>query len=265
MNVYLFELRRECRGAAIWTAVILLFHFCMITAVYPVLIDSRPAVEAALNGFPPVFKAAFGMMFGDIFSYGGFSSFVFMYISLAGGIMAASLGLSVSSREKRAGCSDFLMTKPMSRAGLFSFKLLASLMLLLISNVFYIALSTLLYIRFGDGGGIKNAVLAACALLFVELIFLAAGFFWGIFARRVRTVAGSSILLGFGGFILTALHSILDEDWLRYLAPYRYFDVFAAYSQGRFETEYVILAAVLTAGMLAAAGAKYCRGELQTV
>ena len=108
-------------------------------------------------------------------------------------------------------------------------------------------------------------MLAASSLLLVELNFLCAGLFWGVFTRKVRSVSGSAMVLGFAGFILSALHAVLEEDWSRYFAPYKYFDVMLAYSEGKFEIQFVILTAALTIGLISAAALKYCRGEIHAV
>jgi hypothetical protein len=84
MNIFLFELRRAWKSAAIWTAALLAFLTVMIEGVYPLFLESRGAVEAALEGFPPEFSAAFGMRMDDLFSLGGFYSFCFLYVCIMG-------------------------------------------------------------------------------------------------------------------------------------------------------------------------------------
>jgi hypothetical protein len=71
----------------------------------------------------------------EIFSFGGFYAFCFFYAAVMGAIMASSPGLDLFSREKRAKCTDFLMTKPITRGRLFFAKLLAALTLTVAANI----------------------------------------------------------------------------------------------------------------------------------
>ena len=122
MNVFRFELRRAWGGAAVWTLVILGLLGGLIIGALPAFLDSRAGVEAMLGSFPPAFAAAFGLQLDNLFSFGGFYSFGFLYYSLFGSIMVAIIGLDLFSREKREKCMDFLLTKPRTRSRLFSEK-----------------------------------------------------------------------------------------------------------------------------------------------
>lgn len=266
MNIYLFELKAQLKSFIVWTAVFLALLVLLMVAVYPIFYDSKDAMNAALQGFPPEFVAAFGMTMDDIFSYGGFFAFSFLYFSLMGAIMAATLGISVFSREKRAKCTDFLLTKPRARMTCFTAKLLSSLTVLLAMNILFVVTALILYRNAGQDAALTGrAALGASGLFFMQLVFLAIAVFAATFAKKIRSVSGIATAIGFGGFIMSALHSILEEEALRYVAPMKYFDVSAAFSKGSFETKYVVTAAVVTILLLAAACVKYCRSDVHTV
>ena len=266
MNVYLFELRRSWKSAAVWTAALLALLIGLMVAAYPIFLDSRAEVEKVLANLPPEFAAAFGMEMDSLFSYGGFYAFGFLYFSLLGAIMAAGLGLDMFAREKRGKCTDFLLTKPHTRSVIFTAKLLAALTLLVLANALYLAASLILYRACGqDTAPMGHVALSASALFFTQLVMLSVAVFAAVFMKKVRSVSGSATAIGFGGFLLTALHSILEEDALRYIAPYKYFDVALAFSEGRFETPYVFTAAVIALVLLAASYLKFCRGDVHAV
>lgn len=263
MNVCRFELRRAWGGAAGWTIVILGLLGGLIIGAMPVFFESRLDVEAMLANFPPEFAAAFGLELDGLFSYEGFFSFGFLYYSLFGAIMAAVIGLDLFSREKREKCMDFLLTKPRSRSRLFLEKLLAALTLLALSNALFIAEALALYRAYAPlPDQPACALLAASALLFTELVFLAIAVFAAVFSKRVRSVSGAATAIGFGGFMLSALHSILEEDALRYITPYKYFDAGKAFFEGKFDAPYALTAAVLTIALIALAYAKYTRDDI---
>jgi ABC-2 type transport system permease protein len=263
MNVFRFELRRAWANVAIWTFLILGLLGGLIIGALPAFLESRAGVEAMLASFPPAFAAAFGMQMDNLFSFGGFFSFGFLYYLLFGAIMVAALGLDLFSREKREKCMDFLLTKPRARSRLFGEKLLAALALILLSNALFILESFLLYRAYAPTPDQPaRALLAASALLFTELVILAVAVFIAVFARKVRSVSGVATAIGFGGFLLSALHSLLEEDALRYITVYKYFDASKAFFEGKFDTPYVITAVVLSLSLIRAAYTKYTRADI---
>lgn len=263
MNVCRFELRRAWGGAAGWTLVIVGLLYGLILGAMPVFFESRPDVEAMLANFPPEFSAAFGLELDGMFSFEGFFSFGFLYYAIFGAIMAAVLGLDLFSREKREKCMDFLLTKPRSRSRLFFEKLFAAFSLLVLSNLLFIAASLTLYRAHApDASQPLHALLAASALFFTEIVILAIAIFAATFAKRVRSVSGAATAIGFGGFMLSALHSILEEDALRYITPFKYFDASKAFFEGRFETPYALTAAAVTIALIALAYVKYTRDDI---
>jgi ABC-type transport system involved in multi-copper enzyme maturation permease subunit len=262
LNVFRFELRRAWVGAAVWTIVILALLGGLVAGALPTFLDSRAAIEAMLSNFPRAFAAAFGLQLDSIFSFAGFYAFGFVYYSLCGAIMAAGIGLNLFSREKREKCMDFLLSKPRSRGRLFTEKLLAALTLLVVFNALFIAESLALYRAYAPAPlNIGNALLASFALLLTQIVIFAIAVFAAVFAKKVRSVSGAATAIGIAAFLLSAIHSLLEEEKLRYIAPLKYFDVFKAFFEGRFDTPYAVTAAVLTAALMIAAYLRYTRAD----
>lgn len=263
MNIFKFELKRIWKSSVIWTVFLILFLIVLMSAVYPVFTDSRYDVEQVLKGFPPEFASAFGMYLDDIFSYGGFYSFCFLYVAIMGSVMAASLGIELFSREKRAKCTDFIMTKPVSRSKLFLLKLLVPLSVLVIMNILYTA--SLFFLCGTDGNPVSNVILAGSALFFTQLVILSIGTFIAVFLKKIRSVSGGAMAIAMGAFVLTALNNVLEDEALRYISVYKYFDVYLAFKEGSFEAPFVITAALITVILFIAAYLKYCRSDIHSV
>ncbi len=262
MSVYRFELKRSIGSAASWTAVLLALLIGLMRAVYPVYSASRADVERVLAGFPPAFTAAIGLSLNDMFSYGGFYAFGALYLTLLGTIMASTLGIAIFAREKRAKCTDFLLTKPVTRGAVFRQKLLAALTPLFLANFLYAAAMLWLY-RTAGGTRVPagNVLLASGALFLTQIVMLSVAVTAAVLFRRVRSVSGLSMAIAFGAFVLSALQSMLEEEALRYVTPYRYFDVTAAFFDGRFEARYALTAALVIAALMAVSYAVYCRRD----
>jgi ABC-type transport system involved in multi-copper enzyme maturation permease subunit len=263
MNVFRFELRRAWVGAAIWTLVMTGLLCGLIVGALPAFMESRAGVENMLANFPPAFAAAFGLQMDNLFSFGGFYSFGFLYFSLFGAIMSAGIGLDLVSREKREKCMDFLLTKPRARNNLFLSKMLAALTLLLISNVLFIGESLLLYRAYAPAPLLPGrALLAASSLLFMELLFFAIGVFFAAFAKKIRSVSGTATAIGFAGFLLSALNSLLEEEKMRYVTPFQYYNAAKAFFDGAFETKYALIGVALTIALMIAAYKRYTRADI---
>jgi len=261
MNVFRFELRRAWVNAAVWTLVLTGLLVGLIAGALPAFLESRVAVENMLASFPPA--AAFGLQLDNLFSFGGFYAFGFLYYSLFGAIMASAIGLDLFSREKREKCMDFLMTKPCTRSRLFLEKLLASLALLLASNAVFMTASMLLYRAYAPDPLLPGrALLAASSLLLTELVFFAIAAFAAVFAKKIRSVSGTATAIGFAGFLLSALYSLLGEEKLRYITPFKYYDASKAFFDGVFEAKYALVGAVLTLALMIAAYARYTRADI---
>lgn len=260
MNVYFFELRREARGWIFWTVLIVALMSGMMLGFFPVFMDSKQAMLDALAGFPPQFTAAFvgAMNIDALFSYGGFYAFVNLYLSLAGAVMACTFGFGIYAREKRAGCEDFLMSKPIGRGSVFAVKLVAGLTLLAAFGAVYIAAALAVYAAAAEGGNAYGAVaLSAAGMVFMQLVFYAVSVCAVVFMRRVRTVAGAASAVAFAAFGLELLYNLTKEDILRYFSPYLYFDVFRPFGEGGYEPLFTVFAAVLTAALIGASAFRF--------
>ena len=158
---------------------------------------------------------------------------------------------------------DFLLTKPRERGRLFIEKLLAALCLLLASNFFFILESLILYRVYAPAPLLYDrALLAASSLLWMELLFLSIGAVIAVFARRVRSVSGLATAIGFAGFLLSALHSLLELEDLRYITPFSYYDTAKAFFDGTYEPKYALVGAAVTLALMVAAYARYTRADI---
>jgi len=262
LNVFLFETKALFKSFLVWTASLLILFILIGTAFFSIFMQSREAVEAALASLPPAFAAAFGIELDTIFSYGGFFQFVFTYLALIGAIMASSLAVAAFSREKRAKCTDFLLTKPASRARLFALKLLACLALIVAANALFLAASALSFTGNGqDPANLPTLTLASLALFFMQLVFLSIGALYAVLARRVRSVSGVATALGFAGFIMMALCSITKEEALSYLSPLTYFSPGSVFQNGGYEAKYVLTAIAVALGCMTLACVRYCKSD----
>jgi ABC-2 type transport system permease protein len=266
MNVYLFELKNLLRSLLVWSAVIVAILVLLMQGFYPAMMASRPELEAILANYSPQVLQAVGVDIDKIFSYTGFYVFSYTYIGLLVAIMAVSFTLQALAREKRAKCIDFILTKPISRGGVFSAKLLACFTAVVIFNIIYIVL---VVVDFSLKAGTADAQFSLTQLLLApfltQLVFIALAAVYAVFVKRVRSVSGTATAFGFVVLLLSGLVEMLEIDWLNYIAPLQYFNPAYIFDSGSFAPQLVITAAVVFAAGLLLAAVRNQRQDIAVV
>ncbi len=246
MNVFLFELKAQLKSFIIWTAVLIIMLLVFMAGVFPIYKESANDITAIMQNFPQGFLEAFGFSVSTMFSTGGFYGFTYGYTGLVGAIMAVSIALSVFAREKKAKCVDFIMTKPVFRSRIFLYKLYACLAFITAANILYFLVSVLIFAANSDVSAGQGA-LAACSLYFTQLAFLSLGILLSVLFKHVRSIPGIAAAAGFSAFILNAMVNIIDEDWVRFFAPLKYFDAADVFFKGGFDVRFCLTGIILTA------------------
>ncbi|NLV49243.1 MAG: ABC transporter permease subunit [Clostridiales bacterium] len=266
MRVFVYEFRRLATKAVLWLVCVLIVLIMFIKGFYPAFIASRDEVMALLKNFPPDFLTAFGINADSMFTYEGFYVFTFTYMSFLFSVMAASVCVAVFSREKRMKCTDFLLTKPVTRPRIFTEKLLACLSVLAAVNILYIAVIGTDFIRstanFSFSGSFAALMLAP---FLTQLVFTAIGILFTVSAKRVRTVSGVAVSIGIAAFLINSLVSILDKKSLIVFSPLGYFSPEYMNSTGVYDTKLIVAAAVVFVCCMTAAFISYCKRDIAAV
>lgn len=266
MNILHFELKAETKSFVIWTFSLILVFILLMSGIYPIFLDSLVDIKKIFSYYPPEFTAAFGFDLSTFFTYGGFYGFAYGYISLIGAIMAVSISVATFAREKRLKCSDFLLTKPVSRKKIYTIKLLCNFIILLTTNILFVGISMLIYLSSDDiSTSTGTFILSLLAIFFTQLVFMGFGILYATYAKKIRSVSGIAVAIGFMAFFLSALVNITQDDKLKFVAPLKYFDPYPIFSNGFFELKYVITAVVVIILCIMLSFAKFCKSDTHTV
>ena len=266
MSIFAYECKSQLKSFISWTVGLVGGFLLFVAAFYGAFMESKAAVEQALSHLPPAFAAVFGVEVEKMFTFGGFFQFAYTYLSLAGAIMASVTGIAIFSREKRNKCADFLLVKPLRRSAIFGQKLLSAAALLTVFNVLYVAAVLAVYAGQGAGEeGYARVALAGSSLFFLQMVFLGAAVLFATLAAKVRSVSGAGMAMGFAGFLLMALHSLTEEEAVRWISPLEYFAPSQALATGAFEAKYALAGAALAVVCIAAAFWRYCKSDARAV
>jgi len=190
------------------------------------MVDNDAMLQVMAN-FPEEFLAFFGMSselsFTSLMGYYGLTmSFIFIPL----GIQASLYGVSILSVEEREYTADFLLTKPISRKSIFMAKYGAAITALIIINIAIWITSIIALLLFNSGMDIdySGTIVLCSSLIFVQLFFFNLALLISVSVKKVTSVIGYAMGLGFGLFILSSFAKMLSIDILKYATPYTHFD-----------------------------------------
>lgn len=242
MNIYLHELKSYRKSTIIWT-LSLCFIIVFFFSLYPSFSNNA---EQIFGSFPEVVRKAFGILLDYISSILGFYSYIILYVILIGAIQAMNFGASVISKETRDKTADFLLTKPVTRVQIISSKIMATLTCLLITNIIYLLVATMMaYIMSKDALDISTFLMISLTLLFIQLIFFTLGILISVLLPRIKSVISITLGTVFSLFILNMFGSVIGEKAIRYFTPFKYFDFTYIITNKAYEVRFIIIELII--------------------
>lgn len=265
MNIFINELRLNGKAAFTWIVSISAFIF-MFMAVYPAFSSDVENTRKLFEGFPEPVRKALGLMLDNFFTVLGFYTYIFMYVTLSGAIQAMHLGLSALSKETRDKTADFLMTKPVSRKRIMTAKLLAVLAIIVATNlVCTLAAAAALRLAGSDGYDTSAFIMITATLFFIQLIFAAMGVLISMLVPKIKSVLPVALGTVFGFFILNMFDSVVGKEEIRYLTPFKYYDLNLVIREGTYETQFLVITAVFVAVAVAVSYIIYGKRDVHAV
>jgi len=261
MNIYRYELRRLRTSLLAW-AIALSLISCLFISIYPAFSHDITASRELLAQFPPVVRNALGLSLSAFFTFLGFYAYIFTYVTLAGAVQAMNLGLGVMVREDQSKTTDFLLTKPITRRRIFIAKLAAAITILLATFIVFCLATALLSWTIGATTfDPAKFIIMNAMLLGIELWFLALGILVSQLARKVRSVIAYTLSFVFGFFIIGVIGTIIGDDKIRYIAPFKYIDYLNYATNGTIDVKYIMIGITLMLGMTLTGYALYIKRD----
>lgn len=264
MNIFVHEIKQNRAATIIWT-VALMALTALYISIFPTISSSVDTGELIKN-FPEAFKKTFGIT-DDFFSaFSSLYAVILNLVLLTGAVQAMNLGTGITSSEVRQKTADFLLTKPVSRGSILRQKLLASLTLLLLTDlVFLAAVWGLVQAMIDDPFQFSTFLISSLSLVFVQAFFLNFGFLLGVALPRVKSVIAVTLPAVFGFYVIGLLDTVIGEEKIRFLTPFKFFDLHELTAGGGYEGVVLIYLAVLTVGALITSFAVYRRKDIHTI
>lgn len=243
MNILVHELRAYRKSTIVWT-ISLIAIAALFMSFFPSFTKDTEEFRKLLEGYPAALREAFGINLDTFFSILGFYCYGLSFVTLCGAIQAMNLGTSIVSKEVREKTADFLFTKPVTRTAVLTNKLLAVLISIVITNIFYIAAATLLACQVAaEDFDVGIFVLLSLTVLLTQLIFLGIGIIVSVIFQKIKSVLTVSLATVFAFYFLGMFSSTSGDEVKRYLSPFKYFDTAYIMEQSKYEASFLITGA----------------------
>ncbi len=265
ISMLLHELKQYQKTTIIWT-VCLIAGAGFYLSLYPAFAQDIEAVQKLIENFPAAFRDALGLtpdMYGSII---GFYRLTLSFIILAGAIQAMNIGTSIVSKEESENTAEFLLVKPVRRSKILTSKLVASLTLLLITNIIYLVSVPIVVKVLADATiDLEIYVLMTLTLLFVQVFFLALGFLISVVAPKIRSVLSISLSTVFGFYIIGMLDTLLGAKTIRYVTPFKFYDLEYIAKNHSYEPVFIVIEVIFVTVAIAASYYIYSKRDIHTL
>lgn len=261
MNVFAAELRAQRRSTLTWVAALVAL-VVLFMAMFPAFSSDVEASKALLERFPPALRAVFGLSIDQFFTVYGFFAYLSTFLTLVAAMQAATLGVSALSREELLKTSDFLLSKPISRARVVTAKLLAAALLLVLTNLALIV-AALAAAAAAVPAGLDAPLFLLLTLnvAVIQFAFLALGFLLSVVVPRIKSVVAIALPTVFLFFVIGMLDAVLGNEAIRYLTPFKYVDPLFVIDHRSYESPYLLVGAGVAAAALGLTYAVYLRRD----
>ena len=263
MNIFKHEIKQNAGATIIWTMALLAIAALYIS-IYPTFAGSAD-ISKVLEQFPEAYKKAFGLKGDSLVSFPGLYGMVLNFAILTGAIQAMNLGVGIISKEVSLKTADFLLSKPVKRFNIVTQKMLSAVMLLVATNIVFITVSW----------GVIQAVIdhpfkfdvfirSSLSLFLVQMFFFTLGFLLGVVLPKVKSVIGVSLPIVFGFYVLGFLDTVMGEEKIKYVTPFKFFDLNKLTTGGTYPPASLVYLGMLLLAFIAGSYLVYQKKDIQT-
>lgn len=264
MNIFLHELKAYRKSIIIW-ALSMSALAVLFISLFSAAANDIEAFKSVLATMPEALRKALSIYVDSIATLQGFYSFVILYVVLCGAIQAMNMGTAIVSKEIREKTADFLLTKPVTREGILQAKILAALSTLIITNLIYFIITVSMTFTVKSEFDMKIFLMISATLFLVQLMFFALGILVAVIAGKIKSVISITLSTVFGFFIISSLGSVLGDEAVRYISPFKYYDVAYILKNGAYETKFMVIEVIFVVVAISLSFFIYKRKDIHSV
>lgn len=235
MNIVKFEFKNHLKFIIIWAVTIVLIS-ALFLSFYPMLKGDISSFAEVMKNYPVVIQKMFGFNSELLKSaLGYYASFAFTFIILFSAIAASILSFSILSSDPVKKSAEFLYTKPVSRQSIVVNKIVASLMLIILFNLIVI-ISNYVLLSLVGSFDLVTYLLVTLVLFFIQVSMFSIALLISLFIKVKTPIAN-----GLGLTFMFYLGSVAFSNDVRFLIPFKYFDMLDIVMNKTYEVTYLFL------------------------
>ncbi|MDL2205676.1 ABC transporter permease [Eubacteriales bacterium OttesenSCG-928-N13] len=267
MNIFLLELRNLRKSAIAGTLSISGVIVIMLAFFPSMQNESMQALAGAkMAGMDEALLKALGLSAMLDFSViTNFFGYAVQYIALAIMVLLVQKAVALFIKEETDGTIEYLCAKQVSRGDIVAQKLLAYFVVVVGTVALYAIVTVggyLLVTDYSFGQAVREASIIFGGILYVALVFSAVGVLASTLIKSSRGVAGVTVGLVFGTFILGIMAVVVPKlDFLKWFSPLDWIKTEKLMNEGILPGEWVAGIAVIVCAT-AAAWLRYRRKDL---
>jgi ABC-2 type transport system permease protein len=224
----------------------------------------NPDMLAVIEAMPREMLEAFGMAEANLTTVSGYLSVLVIFIYLALGTYAITLGNGIIAKEERDKTASFLITLPIKRNRVLTGKLAAAAiccLILLAVAAAGIALAVTPYEV--EEYFFRYLLLVLISTYLIMLLFLSTGMFLAASIRRHKISAGISYGLIFALYLASIIAPFSESTkFLEHLTPFMFFEASQILRDLKIELINVLVSALIICFALIGTYAIYRRRDL---
>ena len=262
MNILKHELKQNLGKTIIWIMAIL-----AVTLMYlSIFSELSGNYNEMIQNFPEAFKKTLGITSEDLSTFPALYAVILNIIILVGSVQAMNLGVGIISKEVRDKTADFLLAKPVKRQTILTQKMLAGLVILIITNIFFLV-GTHFMIQFfiDEAFGFNTFLISSLALFLTQLFFFALGYLLGSSLKKVKSVIAISLPVVFGFYVFGLLDTVIGVEKIKWLTPFKFFNLSQLTNGSGYETALLIYFFVLVSLFVAVGYYVYQKKDIHTL
>ncbi len=223
MNIILREFKANLKSLLIWFGV---FVLILLMASYEFdAFRDMANVDEMLSAFPPEFQKAFSFDTVRFDKPEGYYSYMGQFFVVMVAIYATLLGTNILSKEISKKTSETTFTLPVTRRRLILMKLAAALLNCILLTAFIFGATYGIFSQFDlSAEFVGRLALFMLSWLAIEVLFLSAGLFASVIARRHKKLGAKMSGITVAFFMMSFIAKMSDKyAFFKKITPFEYF------------------------------------------
>lgn len=264
MNLFLRELKVNRRSWLILSVSMALLTIITMW-VYPSIASEQSRIDQLISTYPKELLAAFHLdelSLADILGFYATESYPF--ILLLGGMFAILLAGGIMAKEESEKTIEFLLARPVTRSQIVSGKMMVVLLYILLFNLVQLLVAYLSFEWVKQGPyAVTTLLLLHLGAFLVHLIFASLGLALAVFIPKLKALSPLGIGLVLGTYFFSIMVRLSSKlAFLAYISPFEYADAVDVIKKGGLQPQYLAIALVLVAGLVATTYFFYNRKDI---